>query len=266
MPLIPFPNVPKLPGVPALRRAAGVAIQVAAGATLLRRASASSFLRIGLGLLQGALWRSVQVDNRWGIFTSSGRPLADPGKFKGIAAGFLNAAGIGPTLSTGGMDYSKETRVSDFPIERGSFASYNKVEQPATPNVTLCLTGSESDRRKFLQEIDKACKSTELYHVMTPEVGYMNYSIERYNYQRRSSKGATLLIVEISLKEVRQVSAAYAQANAGKVEQPKDAGAAPAADTGKVQAKKPEVSTLKSLANKLPSLADKAGSLMQGGQ
>lgn len=248
MPLINFPNVPKVPGVPALKRSPNF----------------PPFARVALGLLQGILWRAFQVDTRWGIFTSAGRPLADPAKFTGVVGGILDAAGLGSTLSTGGVSYSKETRVSDFPVERGGFASYNKVEQPSTPSVTLCLSGSESDRRKFLQELDKACRSTELYHIMTPEVGYLDYSIERYNYERRSSRGATLLVVEVMLKEVRQVSATYAQSNAGKVDKPKDAGATPAADTGKVQAKTPEVSTLKSLADKLPNLADKAGSYLQG--
>lgn len=248
MSLIPFPNVPALPGVPAIRRAASI----------------STPARAALGVLQGILWRAFQVDTRWGIFDKNGKPLANPARFTGIIGGILDSAGIGSTLSTGGMDYSKETRVSDFPVEKGSFASYNKVELPATPNVTLCLSGSERDRRKFLEGVDAACKSTDLYSVVTPEVTYIDYAIERYNYQRRQNRGATLLIVEIALKEVRQVSAAFTQANAGKVESPKDAGATPAADTGKVQAKTPEVSTLKSIANKLPALADKAGSYLQG--
>lgn len=249
MPTIKFPNVPKLPGVPALPRSVTV----------------PTTARAALGLLQGILWRVFQVDTRWGIFDEGGKPLADPSRITGILGGALDAAGIGAMVSTDGMDYSKETRVSDFPVERGGFASYNKVEQAATPNVTLCLSGSESDRRKFLDAIDKACKSTELYSVVTPEVTYIGYSLERYSYQRRSSRGATLLLVELSLKEVRQVSASYAISGAaGQVSSPKDSGASPPINAGKVQAKIPEVSTLKSLANKLPSLAEKAGTYLQG--
>jgi hypothetical protein len=100
--------------------------------------------------------------------------------------------------------------------------------------------------------------------VVTPEVTYINYSVERYNYQRRSNKGATLLIVEITLKEIRQVSSQYTQSNKGQVDTPKDAGATPSADNGKVQAQTPDTSTLKAVANKLPALADKATSYLQG--
>jgi hypothetical protein len=248
MALIPFPNVPKLPGVPALPRSPNF----------------PPLLKAGLGLVQGMLWRIFQVQTRWGIWDSKGKPLGDPSKFTGPIGNALEAAGLGSTLSTGSVEYSKETRVSDFPIERGSFASYNKVEQPASPTVTLCLTGSEKNRRTFLEAIDKACKSTDLYSVVTPEVTYVNYSVERYDYSRRSSKGATLLIVDITLREIRQVSAQYTQSNKGQVDQPKEAGATPQADNGKVQAQTPPKSTLKSLADKLPSLADKASSYLQG--
>lgn len=244
MALIPFPNVPKVPGVPAVPRSAKF----------------PAAARVVLGLTQGLLWRLFQVETRWGVFDKNGKALGDPAKFTGFVGAILDAAGVGSTLSTGGVDYSKETRVSDFPIEKGSFASYNKVEQPANPNVTLCLTGSEKNRRTFLEAIDKATKSTDLYSVVTPEVTYVDYSIERYSYSRRSSKGATLLIVELSLREIRQVSAQYTQSNKGQVDQPKEAGATPQADNGKVQAKTPEKSTLKSLADKLPSLADKVKS------
>ena len=248
MPLIPFPDVPKFPGVPALPRSPKF----------------PPLVRAGLGMVQGMLWRVFQVQTRWGIFDSAGKPLGDPAKFTGLVGNALDAAGLGSTLSTNSVDYSKETKVSDFPVEQGSFASYNKVETPASPIVTLCLTGSENNRRTFLEAIDKAVKSTDLYSVVTPEVTYIDHSIERYNYSRRSSKGATLLIVEITLKEIRQVSSQYTQSNKGQVDAPKDAGATPTTDNGKVQAKTPDTSTLKAIANKLPALADKATSYLQG--
>lgn len=244
MPLIPFPNIPKLPGVPAIPRSPNF--------PALGKAS--------LGALQGALWRAFQIQTRWGIYDSKGKALADPRRFQGLAGELLNTLG-GTTMSTSSVDYSKETKASDFPVEKGSFATYNKVEQPSTPQVTLALSGSESDRKKFLDAIDKATKSTDLYNVVTPEVVYVGYTLTRYNYQRRNNRGATLLIVEISLQEVRQVSVQYAQSNKAGLNNTKAASATPQADNGKVQAKTPDTSTLKSLANKLPGLATKIQSL-----
>lgn len=223
MALIPFPNVPDSPGVPLIPRSPNF----------------PPLAGIGLGVLEGIIWRSFQIDSRWGIFDSQGRAVGNPQNL------ILETVGIGSMLSTKSVEFVKETRVSDFPLEKGGFASYNKVEMPAEPTVTLCVSGSESARQSFLKDIDSACKSTDLYSVITPEITYANYSIERYNYQRRSERGCTLLQVEISLKEVREVSAQFTKAT------PKQPAAAPQVDNGKVQAQPPNVSTLKSITDKI---------------
>lgn len=234
MPLIPFPNVPNLPGVPSIPRSPRFPSSTA----------------IGLGIVQGTLWRVLQQPTKWGVFDSQGNALADPGKFGKVG----EAVGLGSSLSTNAVDYQKEMRVSDFPLEKGGFANYNKVELPATPSVTLVLGGSEADRSAFLDAVDAATKSTETFSVVTPEVTYINYTIERYNYQRRNTRGAYVLIVELLLKEIREVSAQYSQVTKQQISVPKDVGASPKVDGGKVQARKPDVSTLKSLSNKLGTL------------
>ncbi len=238
MPLIPFPNVPKLDGVPLLPRSAKYPAVVTASL---------------LGFAQGLLWRFAQVETKWGIYDSKGNALGDPAKFSGIVGTILGTAGFGPTLSTASMGYTKETRISDFPIEKGGFVSYNKVERPANPVVTFSFDGSEQDRGSFLAAIDNAVKSTDLYSVVTPEIVYVDYSVERYGYQRRSDKGANLLIVEISLSEIRQVSAQYTQSQT-PINNPKNVGATPQIDNGSVQPQAAQQSTLKSLANKITSL------------
>jgi hypothetical protein len=61
-----------------------------------------------------------------------------------------------PVVSTFSFDFVKETRISNFLVEGGHYASYNKVETPANPVVTLILEGSEDDRTHFLTAIDAA--------------------------------------------------------------------------------------------------------------
>lgn len=228
MPLIPFPDVPALPGVPPLPRIAGA---VAAA-------------QFPLAALNIALWRAAQVDRRWGIAeTATGKPLlAD--------AQFLDAFGLASTLSTAAVEYSKEARISDFPIEGGGFASYNKVETPAEPVVTMALGGSEASRKAFLDALDAAVKGLTLYDVKTPEVTYRGYSVQRYSYQRRADRGATLLIVEITLREIRTVSAQYSIAAAPT----KDVGAAAKADNGRVQAVTPKPSVALQISNWLANM------------
>lgn len=262
MPLIPFPDIPAFPGVPQLPR-----LPVIPSFNLPVLPKPQALIQGALGQVAGLLGQAFSTGPQWGIYTAGGKQLGAPGGLTqgGLLAAALGLVGLGgATLSTGSVDYSKETRVSDFPVERGSFASYNKVELPAAPMVTLCFAGTEGERRKFLNQLEMATKSTDLFNVVTPEIAYANYSIERMNYQRRSTKGATLLVVELSLKEIRQVSAQFVPSNKGNVQVPKDAGAVPTVDNGKTQVKIPDISTLKSLATKVPALADRAQSYMQG--
>lgn len=237
MSLIPFPDIPSLPGVP----------------NLPRLPSTSTIAQAVGGAVAGALWQVLDQGSQWGIFDSDGNPLGDPSNMTGITSTIANSLGFGSTLSVNAFDYGKETRVSDFPVERGEFASYNKVEMPGEPTVTFAFEGSESDRTSFLDAIDTACLSTDLYSVVTPEVTYVDYTLQSYNYRRTASAGAYLLIVELRLKEVRQVSAQFAQSQ-GQISDPSTPSAAAQTVTGKVQAATPDSSTLKKLADKIPSL------------
>ncbi len=128
MSFIPYPDVPQTPGVPALPRLP----------------NASTVQNFALSTVQGALWRIFQVDVKWGIFKLDGSPIVDPSLFPGLVGVAAQTIGdsvlglsLGGTLSTGSVDFSKETKVSDFPTEGGKFASYNKVEMPANPVVVL---------------------------------------------------------------------------------------------------------------------------------
>lgn len=241
MPFIQFPNVPAFPGVPALVRPVQIAV------------ARNTPLSIALGTVENLLIQALQQTPRWGIFDLAGNQL-------GINATQINpilsvlasqfSGAVAPSLSTLALDYVKETRVSDFPVEGGSFATYNKVELPANPLVTLTLAGTEDDRTTFLNAIDAACKSTNGYNIVTPTVTYTNYTIERYNYGRRAQRGATLLMVEVSLKEIRQVSASFTTATKPIIN-PQNPGATPQTNSGMTQPATPDTSTLRSIANKL---------------
>lgn len=238
MPTIPFPDVPDYPGVPQIPR----------------QITGSPIVSLGIGPILSVLANALQYPSPWGIYDSSGNPLGvDSSSPSFVGALEQQITGNGNAIqSTLSFDFLKETRISDFPVERGSFANYNKVEMPANPVVSLALSGSESDRADFLNAIDAACKSTELYTVITPEVTYYNYSLERYTYTRKSSKGMTLLVVEISLKEIRQVSASYSQT--GPIVSPQSPSAAAQVDNGITQSTTPDSSVLNQIMTTLPQL------------
>ena len=221
MPLIPYPDVPNYPGVPPIPRTDP---NTPPGVTL------------GLGPTQPVLANAMQAQARWGIYDADGNQIgATPG---------------GSILSTSDFEYTKELKSSTFPVEQGSFAAYNKVELPAFSTVTLAFQGSPADRSIFLNAIDAACKSTNLYSVVSPEVTYANYSLDRYTFLRRAQRGVTLLVVEIILTEIRQVSAQYLTIQTG-INNPQNPAAVPPVSQGTGQPLPPSPSVLKSITNSL---------------
>lgn len=239
MPTIPYPNVPIYPGVPQLVRSLNI----------------PPAIQVSLGIVQSLLASAVNNPTQWGIFDANGNQLGllpnGNSLFQSIV-GIVN--GGGPILSNSSTEFMRKTRISEFPVEMASFASYNKVQLPANPTVTLALSGSETDRTSFLNLINAACVGTDLYSVVTPEVTYYNYSVEGYNYVRRAERGASMLIVEISLKEIRQVRAAFSTVQT-PISTPQNTAATPQSNSGLVQPAAPPQSVLKWLGRLFPSLS-----------
>jgi len=244
---IPFPNVPNYPGVPQLVRPVQETI------------ADNPVLAIGIGTAETLLASAIQQAPQWGIFDTNGNQVGLSITGNASTAQSLidtlasQVTGVTtPVLSTIGLDYLKEMAVSDYPTELGGFASYNKVEKPAEPTLTLAFAGSLSDRATFLNAIDAACKSTNTYSVVTPEVVYANYTFLRYRLSRRANKGVTLLMVDVTMREVRQVSATYTTAS--PIVNPANAGSTPEVNNGMTQPTAPDQSTLLSITNKLGAL------------
>lgn len=242
MPLIPFPDVPLLPGVPAIPRLPNIPTTFDEAKNLL---------------INVAIQVTGASAPRWGIY-QNGKPIADV-VYSGFGAGSENALirrwfAQANFSSTVDLTYSKETRVSDFPVERGGFASYNKVELPSTPVVTMAVEGSDQERAKFLSVIDKATKEINkdnLFVVVTPETDYINHTVEGYEYTRAADNGAYLLLVKIKLKEIRQVSPQYSL-----TQNAKDPSAASQANGGQAQAQ-PATAAQKNKADGLDDLVNR---------
>ena len=180
MPFIQFPNIPNVLGTPGVQRPF----------QYLHTAVTYFLGGIESDLLRMYLTKSPQ----WGIWDNDVNITED--------YSFL-------TLSTLSFSYQKETRISEYPIENGSFVSYNKVEMPASSNVTLCLSASESEKSYFLDWLESKCISATLLTVVTPDKNYIDHTLEKYSYQRNSKSGASLLIVDLSLRQIRQITPLY---------------------------------------------------------
>lgn len=98
--------------------------------------------------------------------------------------------------------FKASSQISDYPVEQGGFASYNKVQMPFAGRVRYVTGGSLADRINFLNSVDAAKKSLDLYDLVTPEETYRNVNVTDYDYERRADN-AGLLAVDLICEEVR---------------------------------------------------------------
>lgn len=196
-----FPNVPKLPGVPQLRRS-------------------SLFPPSALPVLQsvqavGALFSSLIATPRWGVFDELGDRVLEPDNIME----FLERAG--------GL-------VTSAPVQRGSFANYNFVMQSTEYGLRMTKGGTEAERKTFLEVLDRITKSIALFTVRTPERSYSNVKLERYDSTRREARGASFLDVDLYLKEIREVEPQFTS-TAADTRNALNPSAQPPTNVGKVQ-------------------------------
>ena len=156
---------------------------------------------VGLSLGGAALINGV-FGKRWGVFNEFGIPIV-------LADSF------------GGMTYDAGASVSKYPVEQGSFASYNKVNNPSMATVTLLKgSGGATGRGLFLAQLEGLLKSTLSFHIITPEYVYMRYQIIGINHARTAQDGATLLTVNLDLEEIIEAKVEY---DTEEVKAPSDA-------------------------------------------
>lgn len=166
-----YPNVPVFPGVPAVLRLPG------AVDTTVPRLTADKSIVERLSAQQ------------WGVYTKGGSLVVEAD-------------------NVANFEYSKERRVSDFPLEGGQFESYNKVAVPFDVRVTLSKGGTVTDRTAFLDKIDTAADDLILYNIVTPERVYRNVNCVGVRYSRTAVNGATMITAELMYAEIRQSATA----------------------------------------------------------
>jgi hypothetical protein len=173
MPMI-YPDVPNTPGVPPVNRNS-----TNQGETTQAKASGDS----------PAVVSASAATSQWGLFDSSGVNVLNPDSVFALD------------------DFMHEFRLSTFPVEEGSFGTYNKVATPFEGRFIMNKGGSLSDRTTFLETLEKIVADTNLYVLATPELSYPNVNMPRYRLRRRSDAGFQLISVEVSLQEIRVAAA-----------------------------------------------------------
>ena len=157
--------------------------------------------------------------------------------------GLYNEYGVPLLLSNHvvGIQYNNGSSLADAPLEKGSFASYNKVANPYTAVVQLVKgDGSVAERNLWLAQIEAYARTPIKFYIVSPEFVYINACIESISYSRSAQEGQQLIRVNIALREVREVKVDYASEEVAKADDAKTV------DSGNVQPKTENTSLLKS--------------------
>ncbi len=132
------------------------------------------------------------------------------------------------------LGYTKTYTVSDYPIEGGSFASYDKVETPFEGRVRFAAGGSADVRQALIDSVESVVSDLNLYDIVTPDVVYVNANVVREEYRRtQSDGGASLLTIDVSVQEIRILSGDSTTSN------PSDPASADQTNGGTVQGQGP---------------------------
>lgn len=224
MALIPkalYPNVPKLPGVPQLRRSP----QFPAGPPPV----------LGLALALGRLWQALFSQPEWAIYKQAEQtPEVNDDGVETVTVVADRQAVVKPD-SFLEFGYRNEYSVSDYPLQEGGFASYDKVANPYEVVLRMSKGGSKQERKKFLDALDAIVGTLDLYDILTPEKTFIGVNVLRYEIARRGNRAAYFFTeVDLYFREIRTVTATYSN-TAVITENAQNPSAAPVTNVGTVQ-------------------------------
>jgi hypothetical protein len=102
----------------------------------------------------------------------------------------------------------KSSRLPDEPIEKGSFATYNRIIEPRSITCRLSIEGGASKLQSAIDRLTDLCENNETITLTTPEQSYKNMMLESFDYRRDATNGRGVLFVDLRLKEIREVASA----------------------------------------------------------
>lgn len=107
------------------------------------------------------------------------------------------------------FSHRREWNISNYPIERGGFESYNRVNQPFMCRLQFAAGSDMAARQALLNSLAVATADGNLtkYDVVTPEVIYSSVNVQSFDYDRKAMSGAKLLLIDVTVVEIREQNA-----------------------------------------------------------
>lgn len=117
----------------------------------------------------------------------------------------------------------KSSRLPDEPIEKGSFATYNRIIEPRSITCQLSIEGSASKLQNAIDRLTTLCENDEKITLTTPEQSYPNMMLESFDYRREAMTGRGVLYVDLRFKEIREVASQQTTTSVEEPIEPEDA-------------------------------------------
>lgn len=108
------------------------------------------------------------------------------------------------------FEYVQDWKISTYPVEQGSFQSYDKVQLPSEIRCRFSAGASTTNRQAMLQSIDDVMNTTDLYDVVTPETVFLGYNFTHRDYSRTAER-VGLVQIDVVLTEVLETATAQFQ-------------------------------------------------------
>lgn len=103
--------------------------------------------------------------------------------------------------------YNKQNSVVNYPIEQGSFATYNKQNNPFTLEVSIVKNGLNFpfQKRDFVKTLQKYTDGALLIDVITPSGTYLNCTLSGLSFSNSAEEWADAIKADLTIKEIRQI-------------------------------------------------------------
>lgn len=97
------------------------------------------------------------------------------------------------------------SNLPEEPIEKGSFADYNRTINPITISCRLASQGTPSTLQSTIERLQELKAGTEKITLITPMMTYENFMLESFDYRKDEHTGHNVLVVDVRLKEIREI-------------------------------------------------------------
>lgn len=127
---------------------------------------------------------------------------------QGVASGpqwglFLNGEPVVIADNVLSFDFKQDYRISNFPVEEGSFQTYNKVQVPYDVRLQFSTGGSLAARQGLIDSVDAVIGSTSQFDAVTPEKVFQGINPVHQSIRRTSRNGAGLVIIDVYCEQIR---------------------------------------------------------------